>query len=205
VTSTKASPAGQQADGSGDATVGDESVAAGAGTETTVAVPTTPRATATTAATGGDDTRLPDAAGPLTLTLPWADGDQIPVEFTCHGAAGSPPVSWSNLLPATKQVALVFTDPDAADFVHWVIWGIPASVTSLPAAVAPTLYAQAVNGFGTIGYGAPCPPSGTHTYEMTLYELTDPLTLAAGSAAEDVISRLNVDGTDSVLVSGQAG
>jgi Raf kinase inhibitor-like YbhB/YbcL family protein len=159
----------------------------------------------TDSVTGVADSQLPSAPGPLSVTVPWTNDGQIPVEFTCNGAGLSPAISWTNVMPSSKEVALVFTDPDASDFVHWVIWGIPSTVTSLPAGIPSTTFFQATNGFGKIGYGAPCPPTGSHTYVLTLYELSDSLTLPSGSPAADVIAQLDQADINSVAVTGQAG
>ncbi len=153
----------------------------------------------------GADSQLPDAAGPLTLTAPWTNDGAIPAQYTCKGAGTSPAISWKNVMPSSTEVAIVFTDPDAADFVHWVVWGIPSSVSALAGGLPSSSYKQATNGFGAVGYGAPCPPAGTsHTYVMTLYELTAPLTLASGSTAADVIAQLDQEDINSLSVSGQA-
>jgi Raf kinase inhibitor-like YbhB/YbcL family protein len=43
---------------------------------------------------------------------------------------------------------------------------------------SPDAPAQGRNDFGRIGWGGPCPPSGTHRYTFTLYALATPLSLA---------------------------
>ena len=158
-----------------------------------------------TGITGVAESQLPNAAGPLSLTAPWTNEGDIPAQYTCKGDGTSPALSWKNVMPSSIEVAIVMTDPDAADFVHWVVWGIPASVSSLPAGLPSSTYKQATNGFGAVGYGAPCPPAGTsHTYVVTLYELTSGLSLPAGSSANDVIAQLDQEDINSVTVSGQA-
>ena len=70
-------------------------------------------------------------------------------------------------------------DPDAPAgvWVHWVLWNVPRSATSLQEAVAKndTLddgSQQGRNSFGKIGYNGPCPPQGqTHRYFFRLYAL----------------------------------
>jgi phosphatidylethanolamine-binding protein (PEBP) family uncharacterized protein len=108
-------------------------------------------------------------------------------------------------MASSKQVAIVLIDTDNADFVHWVIWGIPSTVRSLPAGVPSTTYSQATNEFGNVGYAAPCVQGGLHTYVVTLYELEAALTLPAGSPAADVLADLDTESTNSVTVSGRVG
>jgi len=65
-----------------------------------------------------------------------------------------------------------------ANNYHWVIYDIPASTTSLPAAVpaqaAPPSPAGAKQTYwsfsNTYSYQGPCPPN-EHTYEFTVYAL----------------------------------
>jgi Raf kinase inhibitor-like YbhB/YbcL family protein len=60
-------------------------------------------------------------------------------------------------------------------WVHWVLYDIPASATSLPAAVAradlPRGTREGVNDWKRTGYGGPCPPIGRHRYFHKLYAL----------------------------------
>jgi Raf kinase inhibitor-like YbhB/YbcL family protein len=94
----------------------------------------------------------PRAGGPaapaMTMTLTgFPDGGQIPVRFSqaAEGAAPgegtSPAVSWSNVPPGTQSFVLHMHDLDVArnrttdDQVHWLVWNIPATTTSLPEGV----------------------------------------------------------------------
>jgi len=89
-------------------------------------------------------------------------GETIPRKHTCDGQDLSPPLAWADPPPGTKSFALVCDDPDApaGTWVHWVLYGVPASVTSLPEGVrpAPTLddgSRQGTNDFRRTGYGGP--------------------------------------------------
>jgi Raf kinase inhibitor-like YbhB/YbcL family protein len=106
----------------------------------------------------------------------------IPTVHTCEGNDTSPALTWSGAPAATKSFALIVDDPDAPDpaapkmtWVHWVLYDIPPSVTSLAAAIAPkdlprgTL--EGVNDWKRTGYGGPCPPIGRHRYYFKLYAL----------------------------------
>ena len=74
----------------------------------------------------------------MTLTSgAWADGGVIPDKFTQAGEDISPPLSWSNIPAGTVSFTLIVHDPDAAvapgteDTLHWMLWNLPAAVTSL--------------------------------------------------------------------------
>jgi Raf kinase inhibitor-like YbhB/YbcL family protein len=127
----------------------------------------------------------------LTLSSPEFDeGGAIPRRFTCDAADVSPPLSWSGAPDGTITLALVMDDPDAGGFVHWVVYNIDVSATgSLPAgwSATPEAAPQGVNSFGKVGYGGPCPPSGTHRYAFRLLALDQVLELAAGPKAQAVL------------------
>jgi hypothetical protein len=109
----------------------------------------------------------------------FADGDPIPREYTCKGADVSPPLAWSGVPPESGALVLLVDDPDARDWVHWIVLDLPAEDGGLPRAVSPTAdrLHQGRNDFGRVGYGGPCPPSGKHRYLFTLYALASPLRL----------------------------
>jgi Raf kinase inhibitor-like YbhB/YbcL family protein len=113
----------------------------------------------------------------MTITITsaaFAANDQIPREFTCDGTNISPPIAWSNVPANTKSIAILVEDPDApkAPYTHWVVTGIPPSVTSLPAgAQLPEGAAAGKNDAERLGYTGPCPPDGRHHYHFHVYAL----------------------------------
>ncbi|HPR45746.1 MAG TPA: YbhB/YbcL family Raf kinase inhibitor-like protein [Ottowia sp.] len=121
----------------------------------------------------------------------FADQGQLPKAFVHHamGAGGdnvSPDLSWEGAPEGTQSFALTMYDPDAptgSGWWHWVVYDIPANVTSLPrgagAAGGAGLPAGAKMGhtdFGTAEYGGAAPPPGhgPHRYILTLYALKTP-------------------------------
>jgi hypothetical protein len=116
----------------------------------------------------------------LQFTSPaFVEGASIPAKHTCDGADLSPPLKWGKVPPGTKGLALICDDSDApvGTWVHWVIYGLPASVTELPEGLPttetlPSGAKQGINDFRRIGYGGPCPPGGpSHRYFFKLYAL----------------------------------
>jgi Raf kinase inhibitor-like YbhB/YbcL family protein len=105
----------------------------------------------------------------------------------------SPPLEWTDLPPAAKELALICEDPDAPmkTWVHWVIYGIPATVDHLDEGVSrkPVLpevgqAKQGKNDGGNVGYDGPRPPRGpVHRYFFVIYALKEPLKLEAGATA----------------------
>jgi Raf kinase inhibitor-like YbhB/YbcL family protein len=116
----------------------------------------------------------------FTLTSPaFADGGQIPTEFSCRGQDVSPALAWRGVPDGTDALVLLVDDPDARGWVHWIVLDLPGTDSALPRGVSPSSDPprQGRNDFGKVGYGGPCPPSGTHRYAFTLYALAKPLGL----------------------------
>lgn len=132
---------------------------------------------------------------PFTLKSPaFSEGGSIPRQHTCDGTDVSPALSWSGAPEKTRAFALIVDDPDAPrkTWVHWVVFDLPADSAGLPEAVPARESiasggSQGVNDFGKVGWGGPCPPSGTHRYVFTLYALDGPLALSARSRKENVL------------------
>lgn len=123
----------------------------------------------------------------MSLTSPaFSDGEEIPVEHTCDGADLPFPLIWSNAPDWTTQFALIFDDPDAGGFVHWFVVGIPPATTELLPGNLPAGAIEQLNDFGQQGYGGPCPPSGTHRYDVRLYALTLPLADATTLTVDEI-------------------
>jgi phosphatidylethanolamine-binding protein (PEBP) family uncharacterized protein len=133
----------------------------------------------------------------------------IPTECSCEGKpfgqGGSPELHWTGGPTSTKSYAIVFQDtsllaavPEHAN--HWIIWNIPASKTSLPAALSGEQFPPAMGGAqqlnaappqpngGYVFFG-PCPSWGTYcsgaarsndTYAFTIYAFdSDSITVPA--------------------------
>jgi Raf kinase inhibitor-like YbhB/YbcL family protein len=133
----------------------------------------------------------------FSLTSPsFNEGGKIPPEHTCEGVDVSPELTWSGSPKNVRSFALIVDDPDApaGDWVHWVIYNIPAQKHSLGEGIGDdeTLddgSRQGINDFGNIGYGGPCPPPGKpHRYYFTLYALDCTLNLGAKATKKDVES-----------------
>lgn len=110
--------------------------------------------------------------------------DQVFNGMGCAGRNISPELHWSGAPAAAKSFALTVYDPDAptgSGWWHWVVYNIPASVTSLPAGAGsggglPSGATQGNTDFGQPGFGGACPPKGDkpHRYFFTVYALDVP-------------------------------
>jgi len=113
---------------------------------------------------------------PFSLTsTAFTEGGAIPRIHTCDGDDVSPPLAWTGSPDGTASLALIVDDPDAGGFVHWVAYAIDPVAGSLPQGISGVAggIAEGRNSFGNIGFGGPCPPSGTHRYVFRLLSLDE--------------------------------
>ncbi len=134
------------------------------------------------------------------------EGGSIPKEYTCDGTDISPPLSWTQPPEGTKSLVLICDDPDApmGTWVHWVLYGLSPDTLELPEDIPDKKEIldgarQGTNDFRRIGYGGPCPPSGTHRYYFKLYAIDSELDLSSGATKKEVLK--NIEGH--VLAEGQ--
>ena len=134
------------------------------------AAPNTSGTAAPTAAPGETATTS------FTLTSPviTADGS-LPVEFTCDGAAETPPLAWSGAPKGTASYAVVMHHVAGPGDVHWywVLYDISPSIDRLDAATPP----PAVIGTNSVNdrteYAPPCSKGpGKKVYTFTVYALS---------------------------------
>jgi hypothetical protein len=131
------------------------------------------------------------------------EGTSIPAKYTCDNLDVSPPLEWSRVESGIRTFALICDDPDApaGTWVHWVLFNITGNTRQLPEnlPVSETLKdgsRQGKNDFGKIGYGGPCPPSGTHRYYFKLYALDIALDLKPGITKRDLLKAMEGHITD---------
>ena len=134
-----------------------------------------------------------DASSLELSSSAFANGAAIPTQYTCNGAAESPPLAWSGVPENAKSLALIVEDPDApsGNFVHWVVYNIPATKTGMtgkkPGRLFPGGGEEGMNGAGKMGYFGPCPPPGSqHHYHFKLFALDKNLNLGLQPDAKSV-------------------
>ena len=117
----------------------------------------------------------------------------------CVGENISPPLAWSNPPEGTKSYALLMIDPEGRaglGVVHWVAYGIPASVTGFAEGEVSKESDKFVGGKSTRNlptYFGPCtPPGDWHHYTFTLIATDlDPKALQPGLTRDELIAALN--------------
>jgi Raf kinase inhibitor-like YbhB/YbcL family protein len=139
---------------------------------------------------------------------------EIPSRYTCDGDDISPSLAWSGVPTGARSLVLIVDDPDAPDpkapkmtWVHWVLYNIPPTSTSLPEQIAaknlPKGTLEGINDWKRTGYGGPCPPIGRHRYFHKLYALDTALpdmnrptkTKLEGAMQGHILSQVEIVGT----------
>jgi hypothetical protein len=148
------------------------------------------------------------ADGVFTMTsTAYKDGERLPTKFAgnnksnpnCVGENISPPLAWANPPEGTKSYALLMLDIDGrppGGFVHWVAYGIPASVTGFAEGEVSKPSDKYVGGQSSVklaNYFGPCtPPGPPHHYILTLMATDlDPTALKEGMTRDEVIKALD--------------
>jgi Raf kinase inhibitor-like YbhB/YbcL family protein len=144
----------------------------------------------------------------FTLTVSgFADGTDIPVGFSqaapgvAPGEGMSPAISWTNVPAGTQAFVLNMRDMDVArnktsdDQAHWVVWPIPANVTSLaegaPKGARLPNGAFQVSATGQMYRGPGAPANGPkHHYIFEVYALDT--TIDVQPTADAFETRANV-------------
>jgi Raf kinase inhibitor-like YbhB/YbcL family protein len=148
-----------------------------------------------------------NAADPFALTSStFKDGTMMPKKVAnnakdnpnCVGENVSPQLSWPNAPAATKSFALTMVDPEGrggAGVIHWVAYGIPASVTSFAEGEVSKDSDKYVGGKSSRGighYGGPCtPPGSPHHYTFVIISTDlDPKALPPGLTYQELHAKL---------------
>ncbi len=147
------------------------------------------------------------AAEPFRLTSPaFADNAPLPAKYAgadksnpnCVGENISPALALSNPPQGTKSYAIFMVDAEGRlglGVVHWVAYGIPASVTGFAEGEVRKPSDKFVGGKSTRNlptYFGPCTPQGDwHHYTFTLIATDlDPKALQPGLTRDEVIAAL---------------
>ena len=118
--------------------------------------------------------------------------EKIPSKYTCDGENISPPLTISDIPSEAKTIILILDDPDAPSktWVHQIAFNIPVAGEILEIPESQTFGTSGINDFNSLGYGGPCPPSGTHRYFFKVFAIDSELDLQEGATKEQVESAM---------------
>lgn len=124
----------------------------------------------------------------------FAHNGEMPKKYTCDGEDANPYLRITDIPNQAKTLVLIMDDPDAKKAVgkiwtHWIAFNIPVygNESEILEDEKPK-GKQGINDFGNIGYGGPCPPSGSgiHHYYFKIYALDSELLLEEGATKKEV-------------------
>jgi Raf kinase inhibitor-like YbhB/YbcL family protein len=183
-------------------------------------------AAAAVALTLGFAATAANAAGVFTLkSTTFQDGKMMPKKVAnskanaptnpnCVGDNVSPQLSWTDVPDGTKSFVLLMVDPEGrggAGVMHWVAYGIPASITGFAEGETSKPSDKYVGGKSTQGvafYSGPCTPpnQSPHHYTFT-FIATDfaPTDLPPGLSHDDVTAKLAPPGQPPAHTKGVTG
>jgi Raf kinase inhibitor-like YbhB/YbcL family protein len=159
-------------------------------------------------ACGSDDSAADSTTstpGGFTLSSSaFGESELIPDDHAFGDDNESPPLQWSGVPDGTEELGLAVVDPDASNFVHWVVAGIDPSTTGLEAGEVPPGAVEALNSFNEASWSGPAPPAGSrHTYVFTLYALPEASGVTDEMTAQDAIEQFREKATATAQLRGE--
>jgi gluconolactonase len=134
----------------------------------------------------------PDADGFTLGSSAIVDNGTLPIEYTCDGDSATLPLTWDGAPAETVSFAVVMNHTPGPGDVHWywVLYNIPADVTSLSknSSGIGTLGTNGVN--GDLVYAPPCSKGpGEKVYTYTVYALSalPEFSVPASQVSRDVL------------------
>jgi len=124
----------------------------------------------------------------MTITSSaFQNNDPIPAKYGYDGNNVNPPLTFSEVPPEAKSLALILEDPDApgGTFTHWLLYNIAPATLQILEGTLPIGAHQATNGFGQQAYGGPKPPDGKHHYHFKLLALDTELDLEPAEGTKE--------------------
>ena len=132
----------------------------------------------------------------LVTSGAFVSGADLDDKYTQNGDNMSPGIAWTKGPLGTQSYAVLAEDSGvnrAEPIIHWVIFNIPSTATSLPQNVPTdgTLEngsMQGKNVRGSAGYIGPKPPAGqTHPYHFEVFALNSRLSVDPASADRNTV------------------
>lgn len=117
------------------------------------------------------------------------EGGALPIEFTCDGANATLPLTWSGAPAGTQSYAVIMNYIPTGEESHWywILYGIPATVTSLAKNSTEIGVLGTNSQDGKVAYAPPCSKGpGPKIYTYTVYALSAEPTI---SVAADQVNR----------------
>lgn len=132
----------------------------------------------------------------------------MPKIYSRFGGNQRPPLIISDVPDEAQSLAIICFDPDAPfgdGFYHWVVWDIPPDTTEVTNGYLPEDATEGITSWGSLGYGGPQPPFGTHRYQFTVYALDTTLGLHPKTKPKKVYQAITPHIIDKATLTGKFG
>ena len=167
---------------------------------------------------GGTDPGPDPNPGAFSLTsTAFANNGNIPAKYTCDGGDKkpgndlSPPLAFGPGSNKPSSYAIVFVDATANNKLHWAIWDIPTTTTSLPEGLGLGYNVPNVTGAHQKAMGSgntalqffgPCPGSKSN-YALTLYAINKPTLpgVSQSSSMATIVAAIQANSTANTKLS----
>jgi Raf kinase inhibitor-like YbhB/YbcL family protein len=140
----------------------------------------------------------------IVVTSPaFLDGQSIPARYTVSGEEISPPLNWTNVPAAAREIVLIMEDYDVPlpkAVTHLIAFGISARTSGLVEGALPTpnvrgkdpLPRLGRNSLGFQRYEGPAalPGHGPHHYVFEVFALDRPLDFDAAPNKKEIVSAM---------------
>lgn len=125
-------------------------------------------------------------------SISFKNNGKIPAKYTCDDASVNPQLSFHAVPTDAKSLVLIVEDQDSLPkgFAHWIVFDIDPISNGIDENTVPDGAQEGTNDFGALGYGGPCPSSGTHRYVFKLFALDTTLGLQRGVKKDEILSKI---------------
>lgn len=157
--------------------------------------------------TGGATPRTPTIApSGFSLSSPgFSNRESLPDRYRHDRENISPALEWTGVPEGAVSLGILVTDLDAEGFVHWAVWGIDPTVTSLAEGELPPNAREGINDFGERGWGGPQPPGdGPHQYLFEVIASNAELDLVDGTPGRQAVAVLRAAALETASLFGVA-
>lgn len=133
----------------------------------------------------------------------FADGGNIPDQYTRYGANRIPPLHLEGVPEMARSLAIVVDevrdDSNASHepFNHWILFNMDPLTKDILEDRVPVMVTEGQNDFGELKYDGPKPPFGEHHYCFKVVALDAVLPLPRGVKRHDLEEKMK----DHVLAS----
>jgi len=143
----------------------------------------------------------------LEISIPWSNGDEIPVQFTCRGDNVSPDVAWFDVLPGAVAMAIIFYEEQPERTTHWIVANLDPQTAYIEVDSVPLDALVGANdpvlGSSPSGYRGPCPePGESRSYTLEVHALSQYLDLPPETPSQNLTTAIDLASLQMTSVTG---